>query len=326
MPPEPENEKHTREATLDERRRPLSSGSSRRGRGTNKRGRGRRPDDGKESSGLWLRVTTALLMAGILLLAIFLLPQRAWALLLIMPAAFAAWEWAALCRLKTTGQLLLTLLIVSLCLSIIAYLPQWVTALRSDSYQASGDVTIYGAATIFWVVLVPMCLRYRWHIATPIFGSICGLVVIFPAWLAMVQMRTMGTKLFIAILAGIFIADIAAYFSGKMLGKHKLAPNISPAKTWEGAIISSVAVTIYGLLLCRHYQFDLLPGYLLLALFVGLTSLSIAGDLFESWFKRQANIKNSGNLLPGHGGFLDRIDSLCSTLPVIAFLWFYLRY
>ena len=117
------------------------------------------------------------------------------------------------------------------------------------------------------------------------------------------------------IHGSIWISDTAAYFAGRALGKHKLAPNISPGKTWEGVAGAVVAVSIYALIWARvageagHTKF-LMPLLLILAI------MGIIGDLFESLIKRHAGLKDSGNILPGHGGILDRIDALTSTLPI----------
>jgi phosphatidate cytidylyltransferase len=124
-------------------------------------------------------------------------------------------------------------------------------------------------------------------------------------------------------MAMVWMADVAAYFAGRRFGRHKLAPSISPGKTWEGVAGAVVGVVIYGLAvliaspLKQHVPLNMILMVLLLLL---LTALSVAGDLFESLLKRQAEIKDSSQLLPGHGGVLDRIDSLTSTLPIVALL------
>jgi phosphatidate cytidylyltransferase len=117
----------------------------------------------------------------------------------------------------------------------------------------------------------------------------------------------------------IWIADTAAYFTGKRFGKRKLAPLISPGNTWEGVLGAWVAVSIYGAILCIFFGFD----YWLIPIVWGVTVLSIMGDLLESLIKRQANVKDSSNLLPGHGGMLDRIDGLTSSLPLAAFFIYF---
>jgi phosphatidate cytidylyltransferase len=120
----------------------------------------------------------------------------------------------------------------------------------------------------------------------------------------------------------VWLADIAAYFFGRTFGKRKLAPSISPGKTWEGAIGGGVAVVVYGFMLAPQLPGKLSANYgLLLLVLIVLVAISIIGDLFESLLKRQAGLKDSSNVLPGHGGVLDRIDSLTSTLPLVALTW-----
>jgi CDP-diglyceride synthetase len=151
-------------------------------------------------------------------------------------------------------------------------------------------------------------------------------VLLLPVWLALVQLRQAGPLALLAIMAVVWLADIGAYFAGRSLGKHKLAPSISPGKTWEGAIGGGVAVLVYGLLLSSRLP-AILAGNLplLLVVLVLLTAISILGDLFESLLKRQAGLKDSSKVLPGHGGVLDRIDSLTSTLPLVALVWLVTR-
>jgi phosphatidate cytidylyltransferase len=114
----------------------------------------------------------------------------------------------------------------------------------------------------------------------------------------------------------VWVADIGAYFSGRRFGKNKLAPSISPGKTWEGVAGGMLAVTVYVLIVWYVFPFAVLPFILLAAWW--WVGLAVIGDLFESAIKRQAGVKDSGTLLPGHGGLLDRIDALTSTLPLAA--------
>jgi len=180
----------------------------------------------------------------------------------------------------------------------------------------------YLPAGIFWLLVSPLWIRYRWLLPKSIIGMAIGLLLILPTWLALVQLRQAGALALLAIMGGVWLADIAAYFSGRAFGKHKLAPNISPGKTWEGAIGAMLAVLAYGFILSQRLPpvFSENP-LLLFGVLIFLTALSIIGDLFESLLKRQAGLKDSSNVLPGHGGVLDRIDSLTSTLPLLAMLW-----
>ena len=134
-----------------------------------------------------------------------------------------------------------------------------------------------------------------------------------PLWLALVCAKIVDPELVLVLLATIWIADSAAYFAGKTFGKHKLAPNISPGKTWEGVAGALIGVTVFGAILYLGL------GIKTIAIFPGLwlvTLLGVAGDLFESMIKRQMNLKDSGSLLPGHGGILDRIDGVIPSFPI----------
>jgi phosphatidate cytidylyltransferase len=184
---------------------------------------------------------------------------------------------------------------------------------------------VLGAGVAFWLLAVPLWLLRKWPIRKPWSGLLAGWFVLVPAGLALVQLHQRGGPwLLLAAMAPVWVADIAAYFVGRAIGRHKLAPGISPGKSWEGAIGGVLGVVIYGFVLAYAApQLGLLSSGALLALgvfavsLVLLAAVSIIGDLFESLAKRQAGVKDSGRLLPGHGGLLDRIDSLTSTLPLV---------
>jgi phosphatidate cytidylyltransferase len=149
-------------------------------------------------------------------------------------------------------------------------------------------------------------------------------LLLVPTWLALLRLQEQPWVL-LAILGVVWVADSAAYFAGHQWGRRKLAPAISPGKTWEGVAGAAVAVAVYH---AAVWIFGFAPAAPGLGLFAALLvailfPLSIIGDLFESWIKRQAGVKDSGRLLPGHGGVLDRIDALTSTLPLaaLAFSW-----
>jgi phosphatidate cytidylyltransferase len=151
-------------------------------------------------------------------------------------------------------------------------------------------------------------------------------LILLPAWLALVELREQGVFWLLGAMALVWIADIAAYFSGRTFGRHKLAPAISPGKTWEGVAGAVAAVLAYAVLViaaCRFYMpraasLDVTAWLALLALAAVSCGISVIGDLFESAVKRRAGVKDSGVLLPGHGGLLDRIDALLPVLPLAA--------
>jgi phosphatidate cytidylyltransferase len=262
------------------------------------------------------RVITAFVLLGLLLPSLFYLSQAHWALLVAAFIGVGAWEWGALLRWNEIQRRLLGCVVALACVGVALIAPDAIGATEIHEYAPAWVIAVYGIASIFWCLLIPFWLRTRWALGTGTAGLLTGLVVLFPTWLALVQLRIPGPGILLALFA-----VVAAYFSGKAFGKHKLAPNISPGKTWEGALGAVVGVIFYGLVMrfATGYAPLALPLWVLALVLV--TAVSIIGDLYESMLKRQAGIKDSSNVLPGHGGVLDRIDSLTSTMPIIALLW-----
>jgi phosphatidate cytidylyltransferase len=152
-------------------------------------------------------------------------------------------------------------------------------------------------------------------------------MILIGAWVAVVQLQAMSPATVLAAMATVWIADTAAYFAGRAFGKRKLAPAISPGKTWEGVYGALAAVAVYAIALWPAAQragglHDAGATGLLgwIAAGLALAALSVVGDLFESLLKRQAGVKDSGRVLPGHGGVLDRIDALLAAMPAAALL------
>ena len=262
------------------------------------------------------RVVTALLLVAGLALILFALPPLAAVLAFAAIAALAAWEWGGLMRQDPPARVMYAFVLLLFCWQLTVAAPQLVPVLL-------------GVAAVFWILVVPLWFRYRWTLAgNDFFGYLLGALVILPTWAAMVALHAVDTWLLLAAMALVWVADISAYFAGRSFGKHKLAPSISPGKTWEGVAGAVVGVLIYGAIVLGYSP---LAGSLPLAwpllalLLVLLTAASVIGDLFESLLKRQAGIKDSSNLLPGHGGVLDRIDALTSTLPLAALILYLVK-
>jgi len=270
------------------------------------------------------RVITALVLVGLLLPAMFLLPQAAWALVIALFIGVGGWEWGALLGWGARLRVFLGVSVAALCAAMAWADPQ---AIGADGFQPGQTwvFLLYGASAVFWLLLIPFWLRGKWALHGSS-GLLVGAAVLLPTWLAMVQLRAASPLLLLGAFAVAWVADIAAYFAGRSFGRRKLAPTISPGKTWEGALGAVLGVLIYGLVLGHYF----LAGALALPLWVlallAITAVSIVGDLFESLLKRKAGIKDSSNVLPGHGGVLDRIDSLTSTLPLIALVWLLVIY
>lgn len=271
------------------------------------------------------RVITALVMVAFLLPAMFYLPPSYWAIAVAAFIGIAAWEWGALLAWRKVPRLLLGVICALLCITISLIDPSATGAASEFNPDKTWVRAAYGIAAVFWCLVMPLWLQRKWSL-TGIGGLMVGLIVLFPTWLAMVQLRTLGPGVLLGIFSLVWMADVAAYFSGKAFGKHKLAPSISPGKTWEGAIGAAFGVVLYGLVMRQLFSLELMSLTLWIVALLGVTAISIIGDLYESLLKRKAGIKDSSNILPGHGGVLDRIDSLTSTLPVIGLFWLLVVY
>ncbi|MBK7356509.1 phosphatidate cytidylyltransferase [Propionivibrio sp.] len=269
------------------------------------------------------RIVTAVLLATAFLLALFYLPPLGWVIFITSIATVATWEWGGLMAFGAAFRIKLGLLFALLCVAI-AILEPAALGLATGFENAAWSLGrwLYIPAAVFWLLVAPLWLKHRRPLAKSVPGLAVGLLLILPTWLASVQLRQAGAPTLISVMAVVWVADIAAYMFGRTFGRHKMAPSISPGKTWEGALGGVVAVVVYGFLLSPKMPAVLSTHYaLLLPALVLLAAIGIIGDLFESLLKRQAGLKDSSNVLPGHGGVLDRIDSLTSTLPLVALVW-----
>jgi len=242
-------------------------------------------------------VTAAALIAA-LLAALFFVPKPWFAAVGVLLAAAAGFEWARLCRLAGPAAWLYS---GGMALAFLVL------------YNTEPSEPAFMLAALFWIVAAPLWL---WRGVQARWLDFAGFIVILPAALAFVLLRPLEVLL---VLLLVWIADTAAYFVGRAWGRHKLAPGISPGKTWEGAIGGTAGALLYAIILGTFIEGLLWVPYLLAAALLAV--LSIVGDLFESAAKRQAAVKDSGTLLPGHGGILDRIDSATAALPLAALLW-----
>lgn len=263
------------------------------------------------------RILTSIVLAAGFLAALFLLPDLYWALLMLAFITIAFWEWGGMSGMGKPWRHIYTSLVM--LLGVIVVLAD---DIGLETLQP--QVMFYSilAATLFWLLAAPVWLMFRFNIRQPLLLAAIGFLVLFPTWLALVSMRGISPWLLLMVMAAVWIADSAAYFAGKRFGRHKLAPQISPGKTWEGVLGAWLAVTVYGLILCYSLS---LTYWVIVGLF-GITVLSIMGDLLESLVKRQAGVKDSGSLLPGHGGVLDRVDGLTSSLPLVMFFIYFPTY
>ena len=267
------------------------------------------------------RVITAVAFLAVFLGMLFFASAAAWSLFVLAVALLSCWEWSRLSGLGARGQA------VFLFASGAAGATFWLFYAR-DAQGAFTSIasSAFILSTIFWIVAAPAWLARK---ARPpaLACAAAGWLVVWPTWFAFVILRDASPWLLLAIAALVWVADIAAYFAGRRFGRHKLAPTVSPGKTWEGVYGALAGVAVYGLALAwiAHGRFTPFSaifegarGLPVIACMLVLAGLGVVGDLFESWMKRGAGMKDSSALLPGHGGILDRIDALTSTLPVAA--------
>ncbi|QGZ61353.1 phosphatidate cytidylyltransferase [Paraburkholderia acidisoli] len=263
------------------------------------------------------RVITAIVLLAVFLPVTLFAPLGWFAALIGLVVVFAAWEWARLLKAGATGSIVYAV-IAAIVVALSTHLP-----VPRPLFQAAG---------VFWIVAGPYVLLRKPTLAAGawrVFLLLVGLVVFAACWHALVSARAAGVAFVLSLLLLVWLADIGAYFAGKAFGKHKLAPAISPGKTWEGAVGGWVAVMVVaGLAIALHAFEPTLYSALAAQLGVGralfvltvLVAFSVIGDLFESMLKRQAGVKDSSQLLPGHGGVLDRIDALLPVLPLAMLL------
>ena len=254
------------------------------------------------------RIVTALIFGTAITAALLLAPSPVTAAVLALLWLAGAWEWAAFAKLPTAGS--------------VAYTGAFAAAMALGWWlDGYGSQILLGAALIWWLCALVLVVRYP-RSFSPTFVALAGVVVLLPSWDLLVCLHRegeLGAKLAFMVLGLVWAADVGAYAFGRLIGRTKLAPAVSPGKTWEGvtgglvtaAIAAAVAAPWLGLPMGRVVVLGVVT-----ALISGL------GDLTQSMFKRNVGLTDSGKLLPGHGGVLDRIDSLTAAVPAfVVGLW-----
>lgn len=265
-----------------------------------------------------VRALTAAALLAAFLGALLLLERPWFGLLIGAVVAAGGYEWARLSRLAPPAAL-------GYGAGALLLYAAFAWAFHPLDAAGRAEFALFAAGTVFWLFIAPLWLRKGMtQTGSPVLLAV-GLFVLVPTGLAAM---TLAPRHLLLALGLIWIADTAAYLAGRAFGRHRLAPRISPGKTWEGAAGGAVATLIYAIIcalpgapLGGYVQGAVWMPYLAAVLL--LCAVSIVGDLFESALKRQAGAKDSGTLLPGHGGVLDRIDSATATLPIaaLAFHW-----
>jgi phosphatidate cytidylyltransferase len=270
-----------------------------------------------------------MILAPAAIFSIFYLPLQQFSFAILGLIALGAWEWGPLMgfdgKMRRVAFTLSNVLVISL---LWTWLPP--EELWQNEALNSNALMILWVAVVWWMLSAFLTFFYPkysgfWSNHRTVRG-LFGFFTLIPTWLAFVILRSSeygidsyhGAQLLMFLFLLVWGADIGAYFVGKAIGKHKLLPNVSPGKTLEGyfggTLFACLLVVVGGYLLAwdvQQYKITIFVSML-------ITAISVLGDLNESMFKRQAGVKDSGSILPGHGGILDRIDSLTATTPVFA--------
>ena len=258
------------------------------------------------------RVITALILIPMVVWGVLELPVAPFAAIVALFILLGAWEWMALAgATQTLGRLL------GVALYGAGVVALWFFG-RTDEVV---DALIYAAA-LWWLLALVLVYNFnagRVYSLHRIHKLLIGALILLPTWIALVTLHAQlhyGPEYVLFLLVLIWAADSGAYFAGRRFGRRKLAPRVSPGKSWEGVVGGLIAVVIVALCwsLWREYSLNYGLLFMLIAAVIGL--VSVLGDLVESLFKRQAGIKDSGTIFPGHGGVLDRIDSLTAAAPL----------
>ena len=268
------------------------------------------------------RVITALVLMALLLPALFASSAWPFAVLTLVMIGAAGWEWARLNGAASSSSITLGVLLALAC-----------AASLQAGWTASAPRLLWWVAMLVWVLGGAWMLRRgpaAWPRVPRWLRVVIGLAILWAAWLALASARAVGINFILSIFCLVWVADIAAYFGGKAFGRRKLAPAISPGKSWEGVWSGMAGAVVLGavwlLAIDPHLAVDSTSLYTqvqgrlgwpgLILVIALLAAMSVVGDLFESLVKRSAGAKDSSALLPGHGGVLDRVDALLPVFPI----------
>ena len=247
------------------------------------------------------RIFSAFIMLTVFLSSLFLFSGKFFPFIIYVSSLLALYEWSKLLQFNAQQK--------NIFLFSSAILVYFIGRYLSDD---NGRLILV-LASIFWVFVAPLFLIFSPKLKNFLAGTLIGWLLVMPLIVSFNYLINLGPWIVLLVLTAIWLADSGAYFFGKQFGKRRLAPTISPGKTWEGFFGAILVVTLFSITMV---YFGFVTAYSSILFFNLILILSVEGDLFESYIKRMAKVKDSGDLIPGHGGVLDRIDSLCSSLPL----------
>jgi phosphatidate cytidylyltransferase len=268
------------------------------------------------------RIITAFVLLCIFLPTMFYGPPELWGIASLVGLSIAVYEWCKLVSTKVSAAVPIAALTAGIGMAwmLLAH------AFPGQTLRGFLQVVCI-VLTLFWVVFGTRALMTRKPVPG---GVLIAMLAGLGCWLALLELRRIGPMALLSCLFIVWLADVGAYGFGRAFGRRKLAPSISPGKSWEGAIGGAFLVVIVSLMSAASPELSqALPakvvgkwsGFVATLFFLGLVALSVMGDLHESLLKRLAGVKDSGNSLPGHGGFFDRLDALIPTMPAAYLLW-----
>jgi len=273
------------------------------------------------------RVLTALVLAPVMIFGIFFLELKPFAVFIGLIASIGAWEWANIAGYKKNWSRVLYAVFVFVCLYISA---------RFLRVFPEYKIWFLAAGTLWWAFAFALVKKYPggtdiWN--ARVIRAFLGLCVLIPMWVGFMHLKQEphSALLIVYVMLVVWGADTGAYFAGRKWGNKKLAPNVSPGKSWAGFWGGFATTLLLAVFACWYVDSQMQPLNLTEAAKIFIITMvtmviSVLGDLVESMMKRHRGIKDSSSLLPGHGGVLDRIDSMAAAVPVFAFMMMFVEW
>ena len=282
------------------------------------------------------RIITALILAPAAILAILYLSLINFAAVMLVVMAIGAWEWGPLMGCASKRYRIAFVSVTSILIATLWYFLPLDGLWDAPKHLVEQANIVLWLAVAWWLLSAGLTFLYPrfskfWSSHRSVRG-LFGWLTLVPTWLAFMALRSSdyeidayhGAQLLMFLFLMVWSADVGAYFVGKSIGKHKLLPNVSPGKTLEGFLGGVIFACIMVVIAGYFIDWTMAQYRIVIPVTILITTISVLGDLNESMFKRQAGVKDSGTILPGHGGILDRIDSLTATAPIYALCYAYL--